>query len=204
MSNFNATRAGFGFESPNEGNTNDWLTPPELVEALGEFDLDPCGCPGQPWSIAKETFFLPDKDGLKEPWHGRVFCNPPYGAHIEAWAERMQRHGNGIFLIFSRTETAAWEGIWKGCDAVLMPSGRIKFFRPDGSPSKSGTAPSALVAYGENNVESLRKSGIAGALCANPEYRTGKKGSAYGVGSKKISRSTLLADDPDGIDSVAF
>jgi hypothetical protein len=32
---------GFGFEKPLEGNTNDWLTPLELLKRLGTFDLDP-------------------------------------------------------------------------------------------------------------------------------------------------------------------
>jgi hypothetical protein len=191
---FEATRSGFGFEKQGEGETNDWLTPPDLVKALGEFDLDPCGCPGQPWLLAKKTYFLPANDGLKDPWVGRVFCNPPYGSHVGDWAERLRKHGNGIFLIFSRTETKAWEGIWQGCDAVLMPSGRIKFFRPDGSPAKTGTAPSALIAYGQNNVEALKTCGLAGALCVKPVYLKGKKASAFGVNYAEITPAREIED----------
>lgn len=50
-------------ERPHEGETNDWWTPPELVSALGSFDLDPCAGMGQnplaknivtlSWEIAK-------------------------------------------------------------------------------------------------------------------------------------------------------
>jgi len=55
---------GFGYEKPNVGETNDWLTPPALLKRLGTFDLDPCGCVGMPWRTATTTYFLPEHDGL--------------------------------------------------------------------------------------------------------------------------------------------
>jgi hypothetical protein len=30
------------------GKTDCWLTPPEIIRALGPFDLDPCAAPSQP------------------------------------------------------------------------------------------------------------------------------------------------------------
>jgi len=30
-------------ERPNKGATDIWLTPLEIIDALGPFDLDPCG-----------------------------------------------------------------------------------------------------------------------------------------------------------------
>src|SRR3989304_5243370 len=66
---------GFGFEKPYEGDTNDWLTPPKLVRMLGEFDLDPCACPRQPCALAKNSYALPEANGLTLRWEGRVFCN---------------------------------------------------------------------------------------------------------------------------------
>lgn len=175
MSTFEATRGGFGFEKPHEGVTNDWLTPPSLVKMLGHFDLDPCACPVQPWKLADKNYSLPESDGLILPWEGRVFCNPPYGPHIGKWAERMAIHRNGIFLIFSRTETRAWEAIWKEANATLFPFGRTCFYLPSGERSKSGTAPSALLAYGEANVEALRNSGISGALVSKAQWLNGIK-----------------------------
>ena len=29
------------------GRTDDWLTPPEIIAALGRFDLDPCASPSR-------------------------------------------------------------------------------------------------------------------------------------------------------------
>jgi hypothetical protein len=156
-------------ETPHEGATNDWWTPPELVAALGEFDLDPCAGVGQ-IALAKATI-SPPEDGLKCEWGGRVWCNPPYGPHVGAWAKRMAEHMNGILLIFARTETRAWQQIWNTATGILLPSRRITFHRPDGIKAKSGTAPSAFVAYGHNNVEALFTSGIKGTILTEWETR---------------------------------
>ena len=65
-----------------EGNTStgkdEWLTPPEIVKSLGEFDLDPCSPIERPWDTAKNHFTIND-NGLIQNWFGRVWCNPPYG-----------------------------------------------------------------------------------------------------------------------------
>ena len=39
-------------EKPNKGATDTWLTPPEMIEALGPFDTDPCVPEGMPWKTA--------------------------------------------------------------------------------------------------------------------------------------------------------
>jgi DNA N-6-adenine-methyltransferase Dam len=149
-------------EQPHEGATNDWWTPPELVQALGEFDLDPCAGVGQT-PLARGIICPPD-DGLASVWSGRIWCNPPYGPYVALWAKKMSEHMNGILLIFARTETRAWQQIWNTATGILLPSRRITFHRPDGTKAKSGTAPSAFVAYGNNNVEALFKSGIKGTI----------------------------------------
>jgi hypothetical protein len=178
--NISPNVGGFGFERPNEGNTNDWLTPRPLLQRLGHFDLDPCGCAGMPWRTATTTYFLPEHNGLVEPWHGRVFCNPPYGPNVGDWARRMAAHGNGIMLIFLRTDTATWQqDILPFVDATLLLDGRVHFYRPSGERGKSGTAPSALLAYGQNNVEALRNAAIAGALYLKAEMLTGVKASHF-------------------------
>lgn len=137
--------------------THDWLTPPEIVQALGPFDLDPCASQRQPWRTASKQYTI-DDNGLNQVWEGRVWCNPPYGKHAEQWLDRMARHDNGILLIFARTDTVAFQKYVFGfADALLFVAGRISFCLPDGSrtiASRSG-APSVLCAYGEKNVEAL-------------------------------------------------
>ena len=92
----------------------------------------------------------------------------------------MAERGNGIMLIFARVETTAWQKeILPFADAVLLLRGRVHFYLPSGERGKSGTAPSALLAYGQRNVEALRNAGIAGALVAKAEILRGVKASQF-------------------------
>lgn len=43
--------------------TDEWYTPKEIIDALGEFDLDPCAATNPLWPTAKHTFNKND-DGL--------------------------------------------------------------------------------------------------------------------------------------------
>jgi hypothetical protein len=86
----------------------------------------------------------------------------------------MYEHGNGIMLIFARVETMAWQkDIFPFADAILLLHGRVHFYLPTGERGKSGTAPSALLAYGQSNVEALRNAGIAGALFTKAQMLPG-------------------------------
>jgi hypothetical protein len=180
LTSTSSDRKSFGFEKPHEGDTNNWLTPQNLLRLLGIFDLDPCGCVGMPWLHATTTYFYPEHDGLIDAWFGRVFCNPPYGPYVTDWARRMAAHGNGIMLIFARTDTTTWQrDIFPFADAILFLSGRVHFYRLFGARGESVTAPSALLAFGISNVDALRNSGIAGALCLKAEMLAGVKASEF-------------------------
>lgn len=50
---------------------DEWLTPPEIIRALGSFDLDPCAPVKRPWEMAANHFTVLD-NGLNKPWQGRV------------------------------------------------------------------------------------------------------------------------------------
>lgn len=157
------------FETGGDGGnatTHDWLTPPEILTALGSFDLDPCASQYQPWKTAGQQFTIAD-DGLAREWTGRVWCNPPYGPHAEKFLKRMAEHGNGIALIFARTETKAFqEWCWRHADGMLFMAGRIRFRLPGGSVAGPAGAPSVLIAYGKQNARTLRDSGIDGYFVA--------------------------------------
>lgn len=151
--------------NPNNGAFDSWLTPPEILYQLGDFDLDPCAAPSpRPWSTAKQHVETPE-DGLQINWHGRVWLNPPYGRNIGAWLKRMAQHGSGIALTFARTETEAWEWVWPFASGVLFIAGRLHFCLPDGTPAKGNAGgPSALIAYSESDFRALKDSSIQGAL----------------------------------------
>lgn len=147
---------------------DEWLTPPEIIKALGgseSFDLDPCAPIERPWDMAREHYTIVD-NGLLKPWHGRVWFNPPYGGPniVGPWMRRMVEHGTGTTLIFARTETDLFfETVWKKATALLFLRGRLYFHHVDGKRAAANAgAPSVLVAYGENDARVLRDSKIAG------------------------------------------
>lgn len=146
--------------------THVWLTPPEIIEALGPFDLDPCAAPSpRPWPTATRHIELPE-DGLTAEWSGRVWLNPPYGSHTGQWLGRMALHGNGVALVFARTETSMFRNwVWPHAAALMFLAKRPHFHHPDGTRATGNSGgPLVLIAYGAANADALRASGIAGAL----------------------------------------
>lgn len=138
---------------------DEWLTPQYITQALGNFALDPCAPIIRPWDTANSYFTIED-DGLSKEWFGRVWCNPPYGNATGKWLEKLDNHGNGIALIFARTETNNFKKyIWesKNAKGIFFIYGRLAFYHVDGTKAlNSAGAPSCLVAYGENNAQILK------------------------------------------------
>lgn len=153
-----------------EGKTNTWLTPLELIRSLGEFDLDPCGFPGH--ATAERLICLPN-DGLADAWHGRVWLNPPYGRAIGDWLKKLEAHGNGIALVFGRTDTRWFHDTEP--DMIFFIQGRLKFLKPDFTQDTNAGHGSILLAFGEMNVEAILKSGIPGRPMAQMATRQEKE-----------------------------
>jgi ParB family chromosome partitioning protein len=155
-----------GHEQPYRGETNDWLTPRYILDALGKFDLDPCAAPDQPWATARRHLTVRE-DGLKKPWAGRVWLNPPYGEQTARWLEKMAKHQDGIVLIYARTETQMFfDHVWGRANGFFFLKGRVSFCRPDGSIAAEAGAPSVLVSYDprstRRNYNSLKRCQLAG------------------------------------------
>lgn len=148
---------------PNNGQSIDWLTPPEILKALGKFRTDPCAHPNQFYRTAAHMI-SPPANGLAEVWGGRVWLNPPYGDNVAPWLKRLVEHGNGIALVAARTDVERWfwPYVWEAADAVLFIRGRLRFYLPDGSRKGNAGHGSVLCAYGAKNAEALASSGIVG------------------------------------------
>ena len=144
---------------------DEWLTPPSILERLGAFDLDPCAPVIRPWDTATDHYTVLD-DGLSKRWYGRVWMNPPYGTQTTKWLARLSDHGNGIALIFARTETRMFfDHVWSNADGLLFIEGRLFFHYVSGEKANSNSGcPSVLVAYGQNNSDILENCGISGAF----------------------------------------
>ncbi len=144
---------------------DEWLTPPEIVRALGPFDLDPCAPVVRPWDTATKHYNKND-DGLKLPWDGRVWCNPPFGREAVKWLDRAMAHNNGIVLLPARTETSMfYRYVWPYADAILFIKGRPHFHYVDGTRAKSNSgAPICLIAYGHQNAIALQNSDLGAVV----------------------------------------
>ena len=142
--------------------SDEWYTPPNIVKALGSFDLDPCA-PSRQFYTAKECYTKED-DGLSKSWFGRVWLNPPYNRKlIEPFIRRMSQHGNGIALIFNRMDIALWHDvIFPTASALFVIRGRLKFYRPDGTQGDAAGCGSVLVSWNTQNRCALSSCNLPG------------------------------------------
>jgi len=146
---------------------DEWLTPPEILDRLGKFDLDPCSPTIRPWPTARFHFTRSD-NGLEMPWFGRVWCNPPYSltgnrSQVEFWMQRMAAHGNGMALVNSNTETQwFFNYLWNAAHALLFFEGKIAFYNLNGTRGRTGWSGSVIAAYSANDAKILHGAGFKG------------------------------------------
>ena len=148
--------------------SDEWYTPKEILDSLGPFELDPCA-PLEPLWPTAETMYNIEDDGLTKIWGGvRTWCNPPYSQpSLHHFCERMAENGNGILLVFARTDNKDFQEMLRRCDAVLFLRHRIRFVLPDGTRGGSPGCGSALFAFGKDNVRCLEQCGMEGVLMKN-------------------------------------
>ena len=142
--------------------SDEWYTPREIIEALGEFDLDPC---------APMHLFAYRKNHVQQAgqWSytklgGRIWLNPPYSKPlIWQFVEKLAEHGNGIALLFNRCDSNKFQDIiFTKATGMMFLRNRIKFFRPDGTRGDSPGCGSVLIAFGRENAEILRNCSLQG------------------------------------------
>lgn len=164
-----AIAEGF-WQTPGKVRSIEWYTPPWIFQALGlEFDLDPCHPAKRlPWVPARRTIDRLE-NGLLQPWHGRVWLNPPYGKETGQWCSRLAEHGNGIALVFSRTDCTWFHEAIAKADAILFLRGRIAFVDGSGTGNAGAGAGSLLAAYGKECTEALFRLSDRGFIFRRPE-----------------------------------
>jgi phage N-6-adenine-methyltransferase len=131
--------------------TDEWSTPQALFAQLDRryrFTLDPCAtsdnakCP---------LYFTREQDGLKQDWGThRVFCNPPYGRAIGAWARKCFEASQGgalvVLLVPARTDTRWYHDWIEGKTDITFIRGRLRF----GNADTSAPFPSMVAIYSPN------------------------------------------------------
>ena len=149
------------------GDSQTWITPKWIIDALGPFDLDPCAADPRPWDCA--TFNWTERmDNWVDPWPGnmRVWLNPPFDRYeVGKWISRLAEHGQGTALLHARTEAEWFEPVWRKARAILFLADRLYFHYPNGRRARANSgAPACLVAFGAWDVNKICMSKIPGAL----------------------------------------
>lgn len=176
----------------------EWYTPAWVFDALGlEFDLDPCSPHDMATAVPARHRFTVFDDGLAQSWgSGSVWLNPPYGPMTPQWMERMCAHGNGVAMVFSRTDAAWCQRAMASCDAMLFLAGRVDFVpglenRHKESRAGAGTV---MFAWGRECARALRRMSEFGTLAkARPAPRKGARRKLAGVKSATSAKSVTPA-----------
>lgn len=154
--------------------SKEWYTPPHIlkrvVRVLGAIDLDPCSDgPGSLVPAARR--YTRADDGLRQPWAGRVYLNPPYGDEAEAWVRRLHTLytlgsvSEAIALLPARTDTAWFQPLWD--HLLCFYRGRLKF----SNATSSAPFPSVLVYFGRNRATFAQVFSEVGVIVSAMEPR---------------------------------
>ena len=129
--------------------TDLWETPQDLFDKLNnefQFTLDVCATPE---NAKCDKFYTKEQDGLKHPWKGTVWCNPPYGRGIGQWVRRALfasvSGSTVVMLLPARTDTKWFHNyIYKRNNVeIRFIRGRLKF----GGSKNSAPFPSMVVVF---------------------------------------------------------
>lgn len=134
--------------------TDERYTPAWVFDALGEtFDLDPASPPLGVSRVPVAAVWTKDDDGLTQPWHGFVWCNPPFSL-ATPWADRFIAHGSGIWL--GPVANSDWHTrMTRTSDAMILL--RDFAFIGINHAQKRSSMPLSMHGYGPRALAALRR-----------------------------------------------
>jgi hypothetical protein len=113
----------------------EWYTPQEIIDLacqmFGTIDTDPCSNSHETPTVPARTLYTKEDDGLAQTWTGKTYLNPPYGAEISKWTDKLvaeYKSGNvteALALLPARIDTVWFSPLYE----YLMCNvrGRIQF-----------------------------------------------------------------------------
>jgi hypothetical protein len=86
---------------------------------------------------------------LKLPWHGSVYCNPPYNEN-PIWLKKCRDYheetGNDVIvMLFNRSESVYFQENVQHATGMLLVKKRISFLNDQGHPQTGANAASVLM-----------------------------------------------------------
>jgi ParB family chromosome partitioning protein len=142
----------------------DWYTPAVYLDAaravLGAIDLDPASSDAAQQMVQAGTYFTKENDGLKQPWAGRLWMNPPYAQpFVTQFTEKLAEHfkagdvSAAVVLVNNATETQWFQTLASEASAVCFLVRRVRFLDADGSCPKGGPLQGQAVLYLGDRVD---------------------------------------------------
>jgi hypothetical protein len=139
----------------NQSTNNEWYTPARFVNAarqvMGRIDLDPASCAFANATVQATRFYTQADDGYRQPWHGAVWLNPPYGkeegerdSNQARWtrraidAYRIGEIDQAIILVNAVPGNVWFSPLW--AFPICMVARRIRFYNEEtdeGQPTHS-------------------------------------------------------------------
>lgn len=147
--------------------TTEWYTPSVYIEAvrevLGSIDLDPASCNEAQKTVKAAKYYTVKDNGLKQPWSGSVFLNPPYSktggkSNQELFSSRLiyeYQLGNvteAILLVKSALGYRWFEQLWDACPTVCFARDLIRFVKSDGTIGGKAKLGSAFFYFGDREA----------------------------------------------------
>lgn len=159
--------------------SNERYTPRKFIilarNVMESIDLDPASCEEANLIVQATKYYDRDDDGLSKPWHGNVFCNPPYSriknkgaSHQELFIRKTYReysdgniyqailllHGNVIMNDY-------FEVLWQF--PICIVRGTIYFRKPGGGDAHDGYG-NVIIYMGDNNHLFMREFSKVGTI----------------------------------------
>lgn len=138
---------------PSWWTSDEWMTPPALFDSIaaiyGPFDLDAAA---RRENAKAPRFYTKADDGLRSPWFGRVWINPPY-SDPKPWCQRAVEAAHGgeadlVVMLLPAAVDTIWFHDWVIPYAAWKPlRGRPRFLGWMGTPIGSPKAGNVLAVY---------------------------------------------------------
>lgn len=140
---------------------SEWYTPLIYIEAarqvMGSIMVDPASSDIANEIVKADLWYTKEDDGLKQPWAGTVWMNPPYSQPLvqefcDLFVEKIETGEitEGCVLVNNATETVFFQNMLKHCRAVCFIEGRIQFIDENGDAKGAPLQGQAVLYFGTN------------------------------------------------------
>jgi hypothetical protein len=182
------TAWGHNAHRTDAGGPIEWFTPAEVIAAarsvLGGIDLDPASCEAAQKVVRATKFFTKEDYGLKQPWRGRLWLNPPQPS-IAGFVSKLVHERNAgnveaaVVLSHNFTDAAWFQELAGAASRICFTNGRVKFLL-EGSEVATPPYGQALTYLGDDAAGFDRAFGRVGLIVApvtgrNEKHESGRE-----------------------------